>query len=78
MIEQRKRARRTVRYTLLLFPSELQLAKKRAAREFRTLPDFFRAHIYQAAQGQKRSATRIRRSTQVDAAQLRTGENSNG
>lgn len=40
-----KRERRNIRYTLLLAPSELDLAKKLAAREFRNLPDFFRSRI---------------------------------
>ncbi len=52
MAEQEgKHERRRVRYTMLLSAAELELAKRVAAREFRTLPEFFRAHIYRSARG---------------------------
>ena len=37
---------RKIRYTLLLTPSELELARRLAKQEFRTLPEFFRARIH--------------------------------
>lgn len=40
---------RTRRYTLLLAPHEFEMAKRIAASEFRTLPDFFRMHIHERA-----------------------------
>ncbi len=40
---------RRKRYVLLLAPDELDLAKRLAARECRSLPDFFRWHIYDSA-----------------------------
>ena len=45
-----RRRTRTVRYTLLLTPDEFDLANRIAAREYRTLPDFFRAQIYKNAE----------------------------
>ncbi len=41
--------RRSARYVLLLTAEELEMAKTIAAREFRSLPDFFRRHIYESA-----------------------------
>lgn len=45
ILKQKKR----VRYTLILTPAELQLARDLAEKEFRTLPNFFRARIYHPA-----------------------------
>lgn len=45
MIEQSTQARK-IRYTFLLTPQELELARELAKREYRTLPDFFRVRIH--------------------------------
>ncbi len=42
--------RRQVRYVLLLSPTEMELFKAVAARDYRSLPDFLRAHIYERAE----------------------------
>jgi hypothetical protein len=47
------RERHRVRYTFALSPSELELSTELASCEFRTLADFFRAHIYETAKGRE-------------------------
>lgn len=41
--------RRTVRYVLLLTPGEMELARRVAEAEFRSVPDFLRRHIHSRA-----------------------------
>ncbi len=48
MREKRSR-KRTVRYTLLLTPSEFNLANHIAEQDYRSLPEFFRMQIYRSA-----------------------------
>lgn len=55
MDQHLKRERRSVRYTFLLSPTELTLAKELAESESRNVPDFFRAHIYETARSRKMS-----------------------
>ena len=45
----RNAERRTVRYTFLMTRDEYELAQKVAARDFRTLPEYLRSHIYKGA-----------------------------